>query len=143
MLFKIILGIYYTTYWKYRDAFTILDITPIHSGPQSDSPASSPRLEVVETSDTEIINNEPINDMISTTNTAELLRQNLLPSFAMGRYKLSGAGEMIPVSFKSYFFILEYKFSKIWFWKLVFVIQCLARIRYDLPFTLRFLRIDC
>lgn len=62
-----------------------VDITPIHSGPQSESPVSSPRLEVVETSDTEIIKNETsdIVEMISTTNTAELLRQNLIPSFAV------------------------------------------------------------
>jgi len=68
------------------------DTTPIHSGPQSESPASSPRLEVVETSDTEIIKNDSseIHEMISTTNAADLLRQGLLQPYAVQQFQSNG-----------------------------------------------------
>lgn len=94
----------------FKRLFVILlfsDITPIHSGPQSESPVSSPRLEVVETSDTEIIKNETsdIVEMISTTNTAELLRQNLIPSFAVSHLS-NASNALIQVSF---LLVLKYK----------------------------------
>ena len=56
-------------FYKQNGDYIFQDIRPIHCGPQSESPASSTRLEVVETSDIEIIKNDSDDasgDMISS-----------------------------------------------------------------------------